>query len=303
MKKYFTGIILIIFSYISVYAQPSFVNSYPDTLNKSRLTKIVVAEIITYSAELAFLSFIWYKDQKRVPFHFYNDMKGYFQLDKAGHIYGAYRESYAAYYALRQSGLNKKQSLIYGGPVGLILQTPIEIFDGLFEGWGFSWGDMIANAIGPAIFVAQEALFDNQVVLLKFSYSPSGYPKYHPILGENELESFFFDYNGHTYWLSANLKSIIPFNKMPSWLNFAFGYSGNGMIKEFENPVTYQGQPFPKLDRYRQYVFSLDIDFSKVQARRKWIKNVLRTVNLIKIPFPAIELNNIDGIRFHPVYF
>ena len=36
---------------------------------------------------------------------------------------------------------------------------------------------------------------------MKFSYSPSGYPKYHSILGENELERFFLDYNGHTYFM------------------------------------------------------------------------------------------------------
>jgi len=47
------------------------------------------------------LSFIWYKDEPRVPFEFYNDSKGYLQVDKFGHAFGAYFESYVGYHALR----------------------------------------------------------------------------------------------------------------------------------------------------------------------------------------------------------
>lgn len=264
---------------------------------------MVVTETSSYLAGLGFLSFIWYKDQERVPFHYYNDAKGYLQMDKAGHAYGAYRESFSAYYALRWAGLDKKRALLYGGPIGLIFQTPIEVFDGLYEGWGFSWPDMAANTAGAALFMAQEALFDEQVVLMKFSYSPSGYPKYHRILGDNHLEQFFLDYNGHSYWLSGNLKKMTSSSKLPNWLNIAFGYSGNGMIKEFENPTTYRGQPFPYLERYRQYVLSLDIDFSRIPSNRRLVRKLLRAVNLIKLPFPAIEFNRIEGMRVHPLYF
>lgn len=43
--------------------------------------------------------------------------------------------------------LKYTKELIYGGPIGLIFQTPIEIFDGLYEKWGYSWPDMAANTI------------------------------------------------------------------------------------------------------------------------------------------------------------
>lgn len=302
-KAKITHIILVCLIAINGISQPTFIENYPDTLNKKRLNSVVVSELTTYAAGLSFLSFIWYKDVERVPFHYYNDLKGYFQMDKAGHAYGAYYESYYGYYALRWAGLDKKRALIYGGSLGILFQTPIEIFDGLFEGWGFSWWDMAANAVGSILFTTQEAIWNKQIVLMKFSYSPSGYPKYHSILGDNQLESFFLDYNGHTYWLSANLYDITKFERIPKWLNFAFGYSGNGMIKEFENPEWYKGQPFPELDRYRQYLFSLDVDFSRIQTKKVWLKKIFRHINLIKVPFPAIEYNNIDGLKGRAVYF
>jgi hypothetical protein len=285
------------------YSQPDFIESYPDSIINKRLTSVIIGQSTSYLATVSFLSFIWYSDHERVPFHFYNDAKGYLQVDKAGHAYGAYRESYATYYALRWAGLDKKKALIFGAPMGLILQTPIEIFDGMYEGWGFSWSDMVANTFGSALFTTQEMLFDDQLVLMKFSYSPSIYPKYHYILGETQLERFFYDYNGHTYWFSANIKKITGIRAIPGWLNFAVGYSANGMIKEFENPVTYRGEPFPHLKRYRQWLFSFDIDLSRVHTNKKWLRSIFRTVNLIKIPFPAVEVNRVDRIRFWPVYF
>lgn len=293
----------ILFISIKSEAQVQFVQSYPDTLNKKRLQTVIATQTGAYLSGLSFLSYIWYKDHERVPFHLYNDSKGYLQMDKAGHAFGAYRESFAAYYALRWAGVEKKRALLYGGPIGFLFQIPIEIFDGLYEGWGFSWSDIAANTFGSALFMAQEAIFEEQIILIKFSYTPSGYPKYHSILGETQLESFVLDYNAHTYWLSGNIYKITGIKKIPKWINIAFGYSANGMIKEFENPLYYNGQAFPHLERYRQFLFSLDIDFSKIPTEKKWLRSVFRTLNLIKIPFPTIEVNRIDKVKFRPIYF
>ena len=301
--KYF--LLILSFSLIStgIFAQSQFTTLYPDTINKKRLYTTIGIGAGVYVSGISFLNYIWYKDSERVPFNFYDDSKGYLQMDKFGHAYAAYWESYTAYYALRRAGVSKKKALIYGGPVGLIFQTPIEIFDGMYEGWGFSWPDMIANAFGPALFVIQEAAFDQQVFLMKFSYSPSIYPDYHSHLGESQIERFFMDYNAHTYWLSGNIQKLTGVKKIPSWINLAFGYSANGMIYEFENPTFYRGEPFPELERYRQFIFSLDVDFTRIHTDKKWVRTLFRTMNLIKVPFPAIELNRVDGLKFRSLYF
>lgn len=302
MKHIYLVIILSVVS-INTFAQYQNTPSYPDSINKRKLNTTIGIEVGSYLVGLSFLNYIWYKDKETVPFHFYDDSKGYLQMDKFGHAFTAYKETSAAYYGLRRAGVSKKKALIFGGPIGLVFQTPIEIFDGLYEGWGFSWSDMIANTVGSSLFVIQEAAFDEQVFLMKFSYSPSIYPNYHTHLGETHLQRFFLDYNAHTYWLSGNLQKLTGFEKIPSWVNIAFGYSANGMIYEFENPEFYRGEPFPKLERYRQYIFSLDVDFTKIHTNKKWLRTVFRAINVIKIPFPALEFNTVDGMKFRPMYF
>jgi hypothetical protein len=289
--------------FIESFSQPLFLKPYPDTLNKRKLYATIGIETSTYIAGLSFLSFIWYKDRPRTPFHLYDDSKGYLQVDKAGHAFTAYRESYAAYYALRSAGVSKTKSLLFGGPIGVFFQTPIEIFDGLYEGWGFSWSDMGANAFGSALFMTQEALFNDQILLMKFSYSPSKYANYHSHLGESHLERFFLDYNGHTYWLSGNLRKLSSIKKIPNWISLAVGYSANGMIYEFDNPKYYRGKPFQHFERVRQFLFSLDLDLSRIKTNKKGLKYLFRTLNLIKIPFPALELNQEEGLKFRPLYF
>ena len=275
----------------------------PDTIIKKKLYSVIGIETAMYTAGLSYLQYIWYKDHQRVPFHFYDDSKGYLQMDKAGHMYCAYYESLASYEALRWAGLGKTKALWMGGSAGLLFQTPIEIFDAIYEGWGFSWSDMIANTAGSLLFVVQEAVFDEQLIKMKFSYYPSGYPKYHSILGETPLESFFLDYNAHSHWLSANLQSMTGYEKIPAWLNVAIGYSANGMIKEFDNPEYYQGKPFPHLDRYRQFFISLDVDWTRIPTEKRWLKALFQTLNLIKVPFPALEMNGLGKVKFRPVYF
>lgn len=301
--RFISSSVLLFLCSSMLFSQPEFMKDYPDTLNKKRQYAVIAAELGVYATGLSFLSFVWYKDHERVPFHYYDDSKGYLQMDKAGHAYSAYQESAVAYYALRWSGMSKKKALLWGGPVGLVFQTPVEIFDGKFEGWGFSWSDMVANTFGSALFTSQELLFNDQHILMKFSYSPSIYPSYHHHLGETQLESFFLDYNAHTYWLSGNITALTGIKKVPKWLNIAFGYSANGMIYEFENPIRYQRKPFPHLERYRQYILSLDIDFNKIKTNKKWLKPVLRFANTIKIPFPALEYNRIDGFTVRGFYF
>ena len=57
------------------------------------------------------LQYVWYHDKERVPFHYYNDNKGWLQLDKYGHALTAYKESYSGYYGLRKAGVKKGKAL------------------------------------------------------------------------------------------------------------------------------------------------------------------------------------------------
>jgi hypothetical protein len=273
------------------------------TINKKRLALVIGSEATFYTGGMLYLSEIWYRDYKRVPFEWYNDNSGYLQMDKHAHAFIAYHESRAGYQALRWAGVSKKKALLWGGSLGFILQLPVEIFDGLYEGYGFSIGDVVANTSGSLLFIAQQWAWDEQRIKMKYSFSPSPYAKIHPrLLGENTLEQLFLDYNSHTYWLSANISSIVKNRSVPRWLNLAVGYSGNGMLGEFENPEFINGRPAPYYDRYRQFLLSVDVDLSKIPVRSRFLKTLFSGLNLLKIPFPALEVNK-NGVKGYWLYY
>jgi hypothetical protein len=257
-----------------------------------------------YAGSMYILSNTWYKDKKVVPFHFYDDNSGFLQVDKFGHTFGAYFYSYVGYHSLMNLGLTKTESLIYGGSLGFILQAPIEIMDGIHEGWGFSWGDIAANSMGSILVIGQELLFNEQIVKYKFSYWDSQYArKSNGYFGNNTFERLLHDYNGHTYWLSAPINKIIPNNILPEWLNIAIGYGANGMYGEYQNIKDYNGVNIPETTRYRQFLFSLDIDWTKIKTDSKILKVILQGLTFIKLPFPAFEYNSMGKIQGYWIYY
>ncbi len=285
-------------------AQDSLSYQENSVLNKRKLTTAIISESAFYFGGMSYLQYAWYKDHERVPFHYYDDNKGYLQIDKFGHAYGSYFESYIGYKWLRNSGVKQNKALIYGGALGLLLQTPIEIFDGIYEGWGFSWGDIGANAAGSALLIGQELLFDEQVLKYKFSFSRSVYAdQANGYLGDNTLESLLYDYNGHSYWLSTNINRFMLKSKLPDWLCVSVGYSANGMFGEFENKTYYHGVVIPETQRYRQYLLSLDVDFTKIKTRSKFLKIIFQGMNIVKVPFPTLEINSTGQVKGHWLYF
>jgi len=273
------------------------------SLKKARLITFISGVSVVYTGSMAYLQYVWYKDDKRVPFEYYNDLGGYNQIDKFGHIYGAYMESYIGFHSLLWAGVSRKKAVLYGGSLGFFMQLPIEIWDGMYEGWGFSWSDVGANALGSFLIIGQELAFHEQIVKYKFTFSPSPYARQaNGYLGDG-FNQLFYDYNGHTYWLSAGINRVIKNNIIPEWVNFAIGYSAGGMFGEFENKTQYMGVAIPVTKRYRQFLFSFDIDFCKIPARNKNLKRLFSSMFMIKVPFPTIEINTKGQLKFHPLYY
>ena len=121
--------------------------------------KFLAVEGAVLTGAMSYLKNEWYSDKKRVPFHFYNDLKGWNQIDKFGHFYASYLESNVGYSLMKKFNFSERQSLYMGGFQGLILETPIEFFDAYYEGWGFSISDMVANALGSLfLFISRSYL-------------------------------------------------------------------------------------------------------------------------------------------------
>lgn len=296
--------LFLIFFLLLPLVQHGYSQGEADSIDRKKLRSFIIGSSAFYTAGISYLHFIWYKDKQRVPFHFYNDAAGWMQIDKFGHTFGAYVESYIGYHWLRSAGVDRKKSLIYGGGLGFILQAPIEIFDGLYEGWGFSWSDMAANAAGAGIVIGNELLFKEQLVKYKFTFAPSPYREQaHGYLGKTTFESLFLDYNAHTYWFSLPANRVILHEKLPEWLSFSVGYSANGMFGEFENKRYYHGKPLPYAERYRQLLFSADIDWTRIPANSGFMKTLFKGMFFLKLPFPALEINSKGKIKLHPLYY
>ncbi len=277
------------------------------TRNVKRNVSIVMGtEAALYAGSMSGLYFLWYAGYEQSSFHLLNDNAEWLQMDKAGHATSAYHVGLIGYEALRLAGLDEKKSLLYGAPFGFIFLSTVEIFDGLSAGWGFSWGDMAANALGAGLFMGQQALWHEQRIAMKYSYHNTQFPQYRPnLLGSNLPERMLKDYNGQTIWLSFNLKSLFlgKESKFPSWINLAFGYSAEGMTGGFSNVNQYNGQAIPEFTRTRQFILSPDIDLTRIPVENKFLKTTLKVLSFIKIPMPAIMLDSQGDFSAYWLYF
>ncbi len=273
-------------------------------VNKKLLTAGIVGGSAAYLGATVFLFHSIYEDDNFEPFHFYNDRLSFLQVDKFQHAFGTYAATYAGYNFLRFAGVNREKSLLYGGTLGFVLAAPKEIFDGFSGGTGFSVFDFTANLIGSALFTGQELIFRDQIMKIKFSFQRSEYSEQsNGYLGENILDGYFDDYNGHTYWLSINANKLMMKNKLPPWLNIAAGYSANGMFGPFENIDSYRSVIIPETERYRQYLISLDVDWPKIKTRSSFVNTLCKLLVFIKLPFPALEFNSKGEFKGHWIYF
>jgi len=272
-----------------------------DTLNTFRRNAVVITEATMATLTLVGLNQLWYADYPKSKFHTLNDNNQWLQMDKLGHVFSAYQLGRLGANTLHWSGVSKQDQLIYGSTIGVAFLTVVEVFDGYSEEWGFSWGDMAANVTGAGLYVGQELLWKEQRFTIKYSFHRTDYAPQNPeVLGNGFSEEFLKDYNGQTYWLSLNLHAFFKESKIPSWLNVALGYGAEGMISGSntnDNDVVQEQNP------YRQFYLSLDLDLTRIKTNSHVLRTIFDVFNVIKVPFPALEFNDKNGIKFHGIYF
>lgn len=288
----------------SILAQNSFDNFLKpsDSLNQKRQNSVFVTEVVLASGALIGLNQLWYADYPKSNFHFINDNSDWMQMDKVGHHYASYHIGRFGAEALNWSGVNKKNQLIYGASLGFVFLTAVEVMDGFSAEWGASMGDIVANASGTALYVSQELIWEEQRITPKFSFHKTQYADYRPdLLGSTMQEQILKDYNGQTYWFSANLYSFSKESKIPKWLNVALGYGAEGMIGE--NDIKNALILATKLEKHRQFYLSLDLDLTKINTKSHFLKTIFSVLNTVKIPAPTLEYSPNGGFKFHTLYF
>lgn len=273
--------------------------------NTARIIGVTGAALTAYAASMLWLNHEWYSQYDRGRFRFFNDNAEWNQIDKAGHIWTAYSQSLTTMRIYRWAGVKQRPSSYIGGSAGFTFQLGIEILDGFSQKWGASAGDILANTAGAAWAVGQELLWQEQRIRIKYSAHIANYSKYPDVVQQRAKDLYgtalpqklLKDYNAQSYWLSVNPSAFMQTKPawFPRWFNIAVGYKAAGLFGGFENVWTDEAgvtHNYTHINRERIFFISPDIDLSRINTRSKALKFVLNSVNIIKIPAPAISLSN-----------
>ncbi|HIP36438.1 MAG TPA: DUF2279 domain-containing protein [Crocinitomix sp.] len=299
------SVYILLFILISVkgYSQTFFDKS--DIFNKKRTIFVSGINTFNWGASIGGLYFVWYKNLPKTKFHFFNDANEWQQMDKLGHLTVSYNFAKTSADLYEWAGIDSKKASLIGAGYAFAYMFTFEMLDAFNEKWGFSVPDIIANTSGICLFSIQDYFWNEQFITPKFSSHLTSLASLRPdVLGGKPIEQLFKDYNGQTYWLSFNpFYMLKKSSKIPHWLSLSFGYSiNNQLIGNGDTFVYLDGTEQTSFTPYKQFYFSLDIDWEKIPIKNPYLKILFRGLNIIKIPFPAIEFSKY-GVKGYGVYF
>jgi len=284
--------IIFIISCFPVYAQE---NDSLIEVNPARLKTVIIGSAVAYTGTMIGLNSLWYSQYDRQSFQFFNDAGEWKQMDKVGHFYSAFQISSIGSRSLQWSGVSKKKSDLAGAIASFAVMSSIEVLDGFSAGYGASATDLLANALGSGFYLGQQALWNETRLYPKFSFHRTDYAPQRPeTLGSGLFEEIIKDYNGQTYWLSADIDKFIRF---PKWLNISIGYGAEGMLYATDEDNLANG-----LQPYRQLFVGIDFDLTAIKSRSKAVNTLIYLVNMIKLPAPTLEISN-GKVKGHFFYF
>jgi hypothetical protein len=159
----------------------------------------------------------------------------------------------------------------------------IEITDGFYKAWGFSYYDLMTNIAGCS-FAALQQFYPEQLRAFRFkvSYFPS--EPYKKDLYSTVSKSWLDDYEGFNFWFSVNIYDLLSESwqrSYPGWLapwGLSLGYGVQGIANDVFNG-------------HREILIGLDIDLNKIPTgNSNFIKFWKDEFNFIRLPLPAVRL-------------
>ncbi|MCG9881112.1 MAG: YfiM family protein [Bacteroidia bacterium] len=265
-------------------------DSLKETTNKLNTTqKWIVGGLAVQQAASLYLEYKWWWEDNYHPFVIRSD--GGFNnyslgVDKVGHAYISYMYSNMLYELMKWGDFKESTSEWVSLILPFAWALSIEIGDG-FSSYEFSKPDLLANSIGIAYAFAQRKVPVLKNLNFKFSYFPSSYymkngPKGWSLTG---------DYDGHIYWLTADINGFLPApykQYWPKYLNLGVGYG----IDNF-TAITKNAAINPVMSR--EFFIGLDYNLSRIPIKGKTAKTIQRMVDYIHLPAPGMKkLNNGD---------
>jgi predicted lipoprotein DUF2279 len=228
----------------------------------------------------------WWSGERAPHFFFRADWDQEFRdQDKFGHMFGGYHLARVGYAGLRGACVSEKRAIFWSAAYAAAFQLQIEIFDGQFKKYGFSYADMIGNTAGQTLAVMQELHPSLRAIKPTISYHKTRALKNmeRGLITSGELRPSL-DYSGQTYWFSADMNGLLPDGARDYWPSFIRLSAGHS-VTDWVNPetgVTQRGK--------RKIMFSLDFDPEKLPGNAPLWKSIKHTLSYYHFPAPALEL-------------
>ncbi|HEX9382517.1 MAG TPA: DUF2279 domain-containing protein [Gemmatimonadaceae bacterium] len=227
----------------------------------------------------------WWSGERAPHFFFHADWDQQFRdQDKFGHMLGGYHLARFGYAGLRSACVSEKKAIFWSAAYAAAFQLQIEIFDGQFKKYGFSYADMIANTTGQTLAVMQELHPSLRAIKPTVSYHKTralANTESGKIGGELRPS---LDYSGQTYWFSADMDRLLPDGAKQYWPSFVRLSAGHS-VTDWINPETGLAQRAK-----RKIILSLDFDPEKLPGNAPWWRSVKHTLGYYHFPAPALEL-------------
>src|SRR6185369_510610 len=149
----------------------------------------------------------WWSGERAKHFFFRADWDENFRdQDKFGHMFGGFHLARIGNALLLDACASKKHALVWSAAYATLFQLQIEIWDGMYSKYGFSYADLLANTTGMVLAVAQEKHPALRAIKPTMSYHKSAAMKNaRNIPGELRPS---LDYSGQTYWFSADVNAL-----------------------------------------------------------------------------------------------
>lgn len=225
----------------------------------------------------------WWSGTKADHFFFRSDWDEDFRdQDKFGHMHGGYHLARIGNAVLRDACMSRSHALWWSAAYATLFQLQIEIWDGRFEKYGFSYPDLLANTVGMAWAVAQQKNPPLRAVKPTISYARTAAMRNaRKIPGELRPS---LDYSGQTYWISADINAMLPGDAKPYWPGFLRVSAGHSITDWID------AKTGANMRAKRKILLTIDFDPEKLPGDNPIWKTFKRNLSYIHLPSPALQL-------------
>lgn len=249
-----------------------------------RRAGVVTAFVGGNAALYSYFKSAWWSGQRADRFFFRADWDENFRdQDKFGHAFGGYHLARIGAAFLRSACISRNRATAWSAAYAAVFQLQIEIWDGLYDKYGFSYPDLLANTAGSALAVLHEVRPRSRAIRPTISYRRTTALKNNDVIGTELRPSL--DYSGQTYWMSADVDALLPTPAKPFWPSFLRVSAGHS-ITDWIDPRT-----GASLRARRKILLSIDFDAEKLPGENRLWKTFKRQVGYIHLPSPALQIS------------